>query len=130
MPLNPKIVAQYWIANWSDSTSKHEKEMASWVNDVFYMAMERDSDYSFQLIEAIHELNSEQKFDEVFAAGPVEDLLAHHGPEIIERIEEKARKDPSFAHVLGGVWQNSMTESIWERVKIVRDTAKWVDSAS
>ena len=83
MPLDPKIVAQYWIAHWDDNTSRHEKELGSWVNDVFYSAMELDADYSLQLIEAIHEADSSQKFTEVFAAGPVEDLLAHHGPEAV-----------------------------------------------
>jgi len=129
MPLDPKIVAQYWIAHWDDNTSRHEKELGSWVNDVFYSAMELDADYSLQLIEAIHEADSSQKFTEVFAAGPVEDLLAHHGPEVIDRIEEKARKDSSFSHVLGGVWQNSMLDSIWDRVKQARSTEGWADAA-
>ena len=99
------------------------------MNDVFYSAMELDADYSLQLIEAIHEADSSQKFTEVFAAGPVEDLLAHHGPEVIDRIEEKARKDSSFSHVLGGVWQNSMLDSIWDRVKQARSTEGWADAA-
>ena len=129
MPLDPKIVAQYWIANWDESTERREKELSTWVSDVFYTAMDLDADYSMQLVEAIHAADPEQKFVEVFAAGPVEDLLAHHGPNVIDRIIEKARVDPTFAHVLGGVWQNSMLDEVWERVKVARVTTKWADPA-
>jgi hypothetical protein len=56
----------------------------------------------------------------VFAAGPVEGLLAHHGQKLIDRVEEKARLNERFNCILGGVWQNMMSDDIWERVKKVR----------
>ena len=128
MPLEPSIVAKFWIAKWDENTTNHEKELISWVDDLFYSAMEHDADYSFQLIEAIHDADSAQRFTEVFAAGPIEELLVHHGLEVIERILTKARKDPSFAHVLGGVWKNSMSEDVWEALKQARSTNSWADA--
>jgi hypothetical protein len=65
----------------------------------------------------------------VLAAGPLEDLLSFHGPEYIDRIEAKARTSPLFALVLGGVWRFQMTDSVWSRVKGVRDTTRWGGSA-
>ena len=61
-----------------------------------------------------------EKLAAVFAAGPVETLLARHGQAFIDRVEEKARNDRKFNFILGGVWQNMMTDGIWERVKKAR----------
>lgn len=53
----------------------------------------------------------------VLAAGPLEDLLAKHGPSIIEDIERLAPADPLFRETLGGVWQSDMTPEVWARVQ-------------
>ncbi|MBA2731406.1 MAG: hypothetical protein H0U54_00795 [Acidobacteria bacterium] len=54
------------------------------------------------------------------AAGPLEDLLDKHGPDYIDRVEALARKDERFNHMLGGVWIDSMTDEVQERIKSVR----------
>lgn len=59
------------------------------------------------------------------SAGLVEDLLADHGPEFIDRFEVEARANPSFATLLGGVWRSSMSDEVWHRVLAVRDRSKW-----
>lgn len=59
------------------------------------------------------------------AAGPVEDLLAYHGPEYVDRVVELARKQPRFNWLLGGVWRNSMTEEVWQRVQAIRNYESW-----
>ena len=56
----------------------------------------------------------------VLAAGPLEDLLAMHGPQFIERVEREAEGNPRFNHLLGGVWQSRMSQEIWERVQKAR----------
>lgn len=101
-----------------------------------------NSDPNFWAFEALNNLCSEQpeicwkvilailartSLDRVLAnlaAGPLEDLLAQHGPEYIEIIETQARRDSDFRKLLGGVWQNSMTEEIWSRVCTVSGT-RW-----
>ena len=65
-----------------------------------------------------HELTEDQIA--VLAAGPLEDLLAVHGPLFIERVEREAERNPRFNHLLGGVWQNQMTQDIWSRVQRAR----------
>jgi hypothetical protein len=56
----------------------------------------------------------------VLAAGPLEDLLAQHGSQFIERIEREAQRTPRFNHLLGGVWRHEMPVEIWERVQKAR----------
>ena len=68
---------------------------------------------------AILEILSREPTDEalgILAAGPLEDLINHHGPEFIERIELESRRNKAFRHLLGGVWKSS-TPEIWARVQ-------------
>ena len=58
----------------------------------------------------------------VLAAGPLEDLIHHVGPEFIDRIELQARRNPAFRQLLGGVWACS-TPDVWARVEAVRGAA-------
>ena len=128
MPLDPQIVARYWLINWDSTTSASEKELNSWVDDALYSAMQNDADYALKIVEAIHEQDSTQSQIEVFAAGPVEDLLVYHGEEVIQRIVALASRDPKFARVLGGVWKRDMGASVWELVLKYRSTETWSDA--
>lgn len=72
---------------------------------------------------AILKILEQSLTDEQFAllaAGPLEDLLAMHGLQFIERVEHEAEKNPRFKELLGGVWQNQMTMEIWGRVEKAR----------
>jgi hypothetical protein len=51
------------------------------------------------------------------AAGPLEDLLAKHGPSFIDRVEQAAVNDNDFRELLVGVWRNGIAQSIWERLQ-------------
>jgi hypothetical protein len=63
------------------------------------------------------------KLFQVLAAGPLEDLLVHHGPAIIDRVEAQAREDERFNLLLGGVWPNAITPDVWTRVERIRRQA-------
>jgi len=57
---------------------------------------------------------------EILAAGALEDYLTKCGESVIARVESRAATDSKFRDLLGGVWQNSMTEEVWARVKACR----------
>lgn len=80
-----------------------------------------NADEAWEIILAIHQRPLSNKAIAMLAAGPLENLLSRHGELFIERIEELARLDPKFNHLLGGVWQNGMSDIIWERVQAARD---------
>jgi hypothetical protein len=50
------------------------------------------------------------------AAEPLEDYLVKCGDQVIAKIEALAASDPKFQHLLRGVWKNSMSDEVWERV--------------
>ena len=65
-----------------------------------------------------HKLTDEQ--EPLLAAGALEDLLVHHGPLFIERVEREATQNPSFNHLLGGVWHSSIQDDVWKRIQKAR----------
>jgi hypothetical protein len=128
MKLDPKTIAEGWYDLHTSKLSKTERALGQWAEEALRDAIYHDGVYAFEIISAIHDLDEEQKSIEVFSAGPIEDMLAYQGAVVIKLVEAKARQDASFAHVLGGVWQNSMTDEIWDRIKKVRRTDSWADS--
>ena len=128
MPLDPSIIARYWLINWDSATSATERELSSWASGAVYSAMQTDADYALKIVEAIHEQDNTQSQIEVFAAGPVEDLLVNHGEEVIQRVVALASKDPMFAHVLGGVWKRKMADSVWKLVLRYRNIETWAEA--
>ena len=125
MILEPQLVAEGWFDLQGAKLTKHERKLGLWAEEVLQAAIWNDADYAFSIVSLIHELDSEQKYVETFAAGPVEDLLSWQGASVIDRIEGLARRDPKFAFVLGGVWQNNMTDEIWARVQAAQQRKGW-----
>ena len=116
-----EIVAA-WIAGENAEYKSPEYERHWWaIERVLDWSLERDTDQLWQFILAAY--NQEEmspKAAAVFAAGPIENLLAFDGTRFIERVEELARKDPKFNWLLGGVWRSSMTDDIWQRLQSAR----------
>jgi hypothetical protein len=90
------------------------------IEQVILWDVDRQGEPLWQFIVAAYKRDLSDKALGSLAAGALEDLLANHGPEYIERVEELARKDPKFNYLLGGVWRNSMTDAVWERIQAAR----------
>jgi Family of unknown function (DUF6869) len=59
------------------------------------------------------------------AAGPVEDLLVHHGADVIGLFEEECRSNPRFRQCLSGVWTSRIARAVQERlIDILESTGK------
>jgi hypothetical protein len=125
MILDPHVVARGWLDLRLLKLDKRERLLGRWADDLLREAIWHDGHYALEIISAIHALDSKQEAVEEFAAGPVEDLLAYQGAAVIDAVEAMARRDPSFAFALGGVWQNAMPEQIWERVVGCRQRKGW-----
>jgi len=116
------LLADNWIAYWhGDSAKRIELSEATDLYDLTYEEPEK----LWLLILEIHHRDQSVTIQEVLSAGPVEDLLAKHGDTFIERVEAEARQDPQFARLLGGVWKNTMSDAIWNRLQSVWDRRGW-----
>lgn len=125
MILDPKLVAQGWRDLYSEKRDERERLLGGWAHDVVWAATANDASYALEVIFAIHELDLSIKEISLFAAGPVEDVLVNQGAVVIDEIERKAKEDPTFAFVLGGVWQHNMPDAIWDRILACRETKGW-----
>ena len=83
--------------------------------------VDSDGDFLWGFIQSTYRRDLPDKVVAVLAAGPLEGLLAKRGTEFIDRVEELARKDPKFNHLLGGVWRNTMPDEVWQRVQSIRN---------
>ncbi len=118
-------IADAWIEMWTHDVDDPKREKFSWVDDFEYEATHEKPETGIELILEILRRNPGTEIIEVLAAGPLEDLLAYHGEAIIDRVEVEARTNGAFASLLGGVWQNAMPDSVWERIMGVWDRSDW-----
>ena len=121
--MNPQEAAHRWIKYWRSKETLEEGFVDVDANERVDDWVREDADRGLEVILAILEGIDAQPTSSVFqvlAAGPVEDLLVHHGPAVIDRIEQIAETDDRFNLLLGGVWQSSIAPDIWARVEKIR----------
>ncbi len=123
-----RILVDAWITSAqaeSDSADYTRNLWASKKLDDLISVDSKDgeeAEIAFSVILAILDRLLPGKALALLAAGPLEDLLVHHGSAFIDRVEERARLDPVFNELLGGVWQNAMSDAIWERIQVTRNS--------
>lgn len=97
----------------------------SWADDLILSLTARAPDQLWDIILTILDKDPPMSVLAVLAAGPLEDYLATNKEKFIVNVENRAKEDPKFASLLGGVWQNAMTEETWTRVQKVWDRSGW-----
>ena len=122
MASEAKSMARAWVAYWRQHESTGEfpdSEASEVVND---LAHDDPSEALAVILEILRSIepDPETELFQVLAAGPVEDLLANSGDAIIENVEAEASRNEAFKLLLGGVWKNTMSQDIWERVERCR----------
>lgn len=55
------------------------------------------------------------------AAGPLEDLLCHHGSEFIDRVEIEAMANAKLICMLNLLYKSTICTAVWERVQTICD---------
>jgi uncharacterized protein DUF6869 len=111
-------LADNWIRYHQAPKGSAEKKATEQASEDVIELQFRDPETLWLLILAIHERDQSEEIQSILAAGPVESLLGKYGERFIERVDTKARKDPTFTKMLAGVWRSSMTRDIWNRVQV------------
>ena len=117
--------AESWIAFMKVPENSEEYKSLFWVVEREYDLMNEEPNEIWLLILKILSLNNSNEIQEILSAGLLEDLLAKHGTAMIDQVEKEAKSNPLFANLLGGVWQNSMTDEVWARVQVVWNRSGW-----
>ena len=77
-------------------------------------------EHPFKAFEIILDILKASKNEYVLsnlAAGPLESLLSRHGDQILTLVEDEVKSSPEFRELLQGVWQNTMSDDLWQKVK-------------
>jgi hypothetical protein len=112
-------LARAWIT--LQTTPQHAPEYNSlfWAFRQSYDLAREEPMEAWQLILTIWSLDQSIPTKQSLSAGLIEELLCYHGESMIQHIERQAKADRSFATLLGGVWQNTMTDDVWNRLQDV-----------
>ena len=117
-------VANRWIEKWA---AAHGPDGESDEFDLDFELPHREPrlclDAILHVLSAIPASPADRHF-QLLAAGPLEDLLWHHGSEYIDEIETLARQRPEFRLLLNGVWTTSIARDVVERLEKYRN-AQW-----
>lgn len=96
-PTDDEIVSGY-LANYAGD------ESAFWAFEEACELLSRDPERLWRITLRLIEQAPDDAALAYVAAGPLEDILALHGPEFIERVEALARRDSRFLLALASVW--------------------------
>src|SRR5215469_9301738 len=103
-------LARRWLVN---QRSTHQKpDAADWADpdafdDVLDLMMGDEPDMAWQVVMAMWQLAESEQDQRGIAVGPLEDLLHHHGAELLGRVEAIVAADPTFRWVLRGIYTHS-----------------------
>src|SRR5713101_8165327 len=111
-------IAATWIELHCLPEGSSEREEKFWSHDRLWDLIQDDPEAGWNIIQIIRQEGSDLILSNL-AAGPLEDLLAAHGDQFIDRVEALARHDAQFRKLLGATWQNSMPGTLWNRIKAV-----------
>lgn len=108
------VYIRYWNARMQEEAPAGAED---WIGDCVFELERNDPRGALVFIVfALERVRSAQMLA-VHAAGPMENVLANFGPEIIDAVEDMARRSAKFRLLLSGVWgANRIKAEIWRRI--------------
>ncbi len=122
-----------YIAYWSNihlsnknniSIKRKRSDTESVMDRIYDLEYDCPEDLWEFILEVLHR-DPPNKVIEVLAAGSLESYLAKLGEKVIEKAERQAAIDKKFRSLLGGVWQNNMSDEVWNRIRACSDRSFW-----
>ena len=101
-------IASAWIAFSEHAEHPKEEDDNFWAYEHLSRYVSSDSSRAMDIILCILSINHSERVLANVGAGPLEELLLHHGDEILERVEFLANNNAYFHEALGMVWVDSL----------------------
>lgn len=110
-----KLYVDFYPVEEKDSDANQE---ITWVWDLMFHLCQNAPTIALECILCAARQPLSQFQASCIAAGSLEDIIADHGPDMIERIEELASESARFRYLLSGVWPRGqdIEGDIWQRV--------------
>jgi uncharacterized protein (DUF736 family) len=118
-------LARAYVAAQQTESQSEQSHVLFWAHERTNYLTRYLPHKAWRVILLIWSMDQSIKTIQRLSAGEIEDLLVRNGIEMIPLVETEARRDPSFANLLGGVWKNRMADEVWSRLQAVRDRRGW-----
>lgn len=105
-------LANAWVAFAHASEGSRERKELLWAHEALRGMCLESPDEAWDAILAVLAREPDPQKLASLAAGPLQDLLVHHGPAMIQRVEKRAEADRAFATLLGRVRNNDNKHDI------------------
>ncbi|MGD2118778.1 MAG: hypothetical protein PVG66_10485 [Chromatiales bacterium] len=113
-----------WIKHQEETYDNDDAEL-HWTDDyLINLLLKGQIEELWEFVLRAYKKELSQEVISILSAGALEDVLAKRGEEYIGRVELLARNDPKFRYLLGGVWQNAMSDEVWARVQAAAEAWK------
>jgi hypothetical protein len=119
--IDTKITAESWIRMHHAKEGSDTYKENFWAFDTLSNLCESSPEQCFAVINQIILTDASDVVLSNLAAGPIEDLLVKHGEQIIELIVRSAKNSSDWKKMLGAVWQNDISDHVWQKLKSVAD---------
>jgi hypothetical protein len=104
---------------WMTKPDKQWTEDAESLYGLFHSAPSQ----ALSVIFAVMQMTDDKKILGGLAAGPLEDFLGVQGEAYIDTIHKLALEQRRLREVLEGVWQGSMSATVWRRIETLKQRA-------
>ena len=91
-----------------------------WSNDDFIDLANEDPEVAWACILGVIETEPTEEILTNLAEGPMEDLLAEHGPKFIDRIEDTSKDNIVFARLIKHVWVEGISTQIQNKIRTIQ----------
>jgi|GEM_PF-3522241 len=94
------------------------KDPDAWAADGWPVVLFGDAERAWRVLLLLVERAPDDVPLSLVGAGPMEDFFNEHAPAFVDRIEERARRDPRFREAMAGAWlsRGALPADIEERV--------------
>jgi hypothetical protein len=118
-------LAQRWTSFFSLPDNEKETSPLFSAYEEMVDLVDRNPETAWDVILKIRTLSHTDLLLAILAGGPLEDLLAQHGEQFIDRCEALAKEDNDFLYLLTGVWgSNRMQKDLWARLSTITKESK------
>ena len=130
IPIEDQEIADAWLEfhrNLDEKDVYREIAMTNphlWaVDKLIDIGMDQPERFWLLILEIFNRSESDWQRTNL-AAGPLEDLLSRYGEDFIDRIEKLANQNEKFREMLTGVWKNTISSVVWNRIQCLCSISK------
>lgn len=107
------------IQSWIEFQRTQDSNL-EWSNDDFIDLANEEPEVAWECILGVIETEHTDETLSSLAEGPMEDILAEHGSQFIDRIESTAKENIVFARLIKHVWVEGISSQVQNKIRTIQ----------